>query len=66
MKFLEGDIVKTQVDKEGFRRGQKGLIIHIYDGQNACLCEVWNDKNYPIGLVSYKFDELELIERDDN
>lgn len=64
MKFLEGDIIETLVDKKEFKAGSKGLIVWIYKGKNACTVEVWDDSNYPCGVDDYNFNELKLIERD--
>lgn len=63
-KILEGDIVKTLVDKNEFKSGSKGLVVWIYEGYNACAVEVWDETKYPCGVMDYDFSELKLIERD--
>ena len=64
MDFKEYDLVKTLVPKEGHPAGTKGVVVSIYAGFPVCEVEVWDKTNYPIGVVTYKFDELELLERD--
>ena len=64
MKFEEGDIVKTLVDKKDFPKGSKGVVVYIYIGHPACEVEVWDETNYPIDVVFYYFNELELVLRE--
>lgn len=63
MKIQERDIVRTLVDKEGFPKGTKGVVVSIYSGYSVCEVEIWDEANYPIDVITYKFDELEVIER---
>lgn len=63
MKIQEGDIVRTLVDKRGFSKGSKGLVCWIFIGGPECLVEIWDETNYPIDVIIYAFNELELIER---
>ena len=63
MEFLEGDIVKTTINKENYKAGTKGLIVHVYNGHDACVVELWDKTNYPIDTIDYKFSELELVLR---
>lgn len=63
MKFHEGDIVRTLVDKDGFPKGSEGLVVYVYLGGPACEVEVWDKTDYPIDVVFYYFNELELVER---
>lgn len=62
MKIQERDIVRTLVDKEGFPKGSKGVVVSIYFGYPICEVEIWNETNYSIDVITYKFDELEVIE----
>ena len=63
MKIQERDIVKTLVDKEGAQKGSKGVVVSIYSGYPVCEVEIWNETNYPIDVITYKFEELEVLER---
>ena len=62
MKIQERDIVRTLVDREGFLKGSKGVVVSIYFGYPVCEVEIWDKTNYPIDVITYKFDELEVIE----
>ncbi len=64
MKLLEGDIVKTKVGKEGYKAGTRGVIVHVFEGHDACVVEIWDDTNYPIDTVDYRFSELQLVSRE--
>lgn len=35
----------------------------IFIGGPECLVEIWDETNYPIDVIIYAFNELELIER---
>ncbi len=59
----EYDIVKTLVEKEGFPIGSKGVVASIYSTGPACEVEMWDENNYPIDVVTFLFDELELLEQ---
>lgn len=65
MDFKEYDLVKTKVEKAGYPVGTKGVVVSIYTGYPVCEVEIWNERNYPIDVVSYYFSELEFVERDD-
>lgn len=64
MKLLEGDIVQTKVSKEGYEAGTKGVIVHIFEDHDSCVVEIWDDTNYPIDTIDYRFSELQLILRE--
>ncbi len=66
MKFLEGDIVETKVEKEGYKAGTKGVVVHIFEGHEACVVEIWDATNYPIDTINYYFNELELVLREND
>ncbi len=62
MEIRERDIVKTLVDKDGFPKGSKGVVVYIYI--DYPLCEVEIRKGHrPIDVVTYFFNELELVKR---
>mgnify|MGYP006926037753 CR=1 FL=1 len=65
MKIKERDIVKTLVNKKGFSKGTKGVVVSIYPGYSVCEVELWDEANYPEDVVTYYFDELEVIKRTD-
>lgn len=54
---------KTLVDKEGAPKGSKGVVVSIYSGYPVCEVEIWDETNYPIDVITYKFEELEVLER---
>ncbi len=61
MEIWERDIVKTLVEKDGHPMGSKGVVIYLYIGHPECEVEIWNENNYPVDVVCYNFDELELV-----
>lgn len=63
MKIQERDIVRTLVDKEWVLKGSRGVVVLIYSGYPVCEVEIWDETNYPIDVITYKFDELEVVER---
>lgn len=63
MKIQERDIVRTLVDKEWVLKGSRGVVVLIYSGHPVCEVEIWDETNYPIDVITYKFDELEVVER---
>lgn len=63
MKIQERDIVRILVDKEWFLKGSRGVVVLIYSGYPVCEVEIWDETNYPIDVITYKFDELEVVER---
>ncbi len=62
MEIQERDIVRTLVDREGFLKESKGVVVSIYYGYPVCEVEIWDKTNYLIDVITYKFDELEVIE----
>ena len=62
MKIQERDIVRTLVDKEWVLKGSRGVVVLIYSGYPVCEVEIWDETNYPIDVITYKFDELEVVE----
>ena len=61
--FNEYDRVRTLVEKDGFKAGSIGVVVGIYSTGPACEVEIWDSNNYPIDVVTYQFDEIELIDR---
>lgn len=58
MKIQERDIVRTLVDKEGFPKGSKGVVVSIYFGYPICEVEIWNETNYSIDAVANELNEF--------
>lgn len=57
----EYDLVKTLVEKCGYPKGTKGVIVGIYKGGKACNVELWDKTNYPIDVITYITNEIEII-----
>ena len=58
----EYSLVKTLVEKKGFPAGTIGVVVSLYSSGPACEVEVWDETHYPVDVVTYEFDELEVIE----
>ena len=56
----EYDKVKTLVEKEGYPIGTIGIVVSLYATYNVCEVELWDSKDYPQDVVTYKFDEIEI------
>ena len=54
--------VRTLVKKDGYPAGTLGIVVSIYSSGPACEVELWNSDNYPIDVVTYRFDELASAE----
>lgn len=57
----EYDLVKTLVEKYGYPKGTKGVIVGIYKGGEACNVELWDKTNYPMDVITYTTNEIEII-----
>lgn len=57
----EYDLVKTLVEKCGYPKGTKGVIVGIYKRGEACNVELWDKNNYPIDVITYTTNEIEII-----
>ena len=53
--------VKTLVEKDGFPAGTIGIVVSLYESGPACEVELWNCDSYPIDVVTYAFNELEVV-----
>lgn len=56
------DKVKTTVEKDGYSVGSIGVVVSVYSTGPACEVEIWDENNYPIDVVTYLFDELQVID----
>ena len=58
----EYDKVKTLVEKNGYPIGSVGVVVSTYSTGPACEVELWDETEYPVDVVTYLFDELEIID----
>ena len=58
----EYDKVKTLVEKNGYPVGSVGVVVSIYSTGPACEVGLWDENEYPVDVVTYLFDELEIID----
>ncbi len=58
----EYDKVKTLVEKNGYPIGSVGVVVSIYSNGPACEVELWDENEYPVDVVTYLFEELEVID----
>lgn len=59
----ENDRVRTLVEKEGFPVGTIGVVVSVYSSILACEVELWDENQYPVDVVTFLMEELEVIER---
>lgn len=57
----EYDLVETLVDKEGFPKGSKGVVVSVYSDGLACEVELWDEDDYPIDVVTFECSELKEV-----
>ena len=62
----EYDKVKTLVEKDGFPAGTIGVVVSVYSTGPACEVELWDEKDYPVDVVTYLFKELNIINSSSN
>ena len=62
--FKENQKVCTLVEKEGFKVGTLGVVVSVYSSGSACEVELWDEDNYPADVVTYRFEELSVINED--
>lgn len=53
--------VQTLVEKDGFPAGAIGIVVSLYETGPACEVELWDSDLNPVDVVTYTFDELEVI-----
>ena len=58
----EGIRIRTLVEKEGFPIGTTGVVVSLYTTGPACEVEVWDETEYPVDVVTYEFDEIEIVQ----
>ena len=57
----EYDKVRTLVEKEGYPIGTVGVAVSVYSSGPACEVELWDENEYPVDVITYLFEELEVI-----
>lgn len=50
--------VTTIVKKCGYPVGTHGVVVSVYASGKACEVELWDSDDYPIDVITYRFDEL--------
>jgi len=56
----EYDMVRTLVEREGFKAGSKGIIVAFYlDGKGVDV-EIQDSSGKPIDVATYEISEIEL------
>ena len=53
--------VKTLVEKDGYPAGTIGIVVSLYGSGPTCEVELWDSDSCPIDVVTYVFDELEVV-----
>ena len=53
--------VQTLVEKDGFPAGTIGIVVSLYETGPACEVELWDSDLNPVDVVTYTFDELEVL-----
>lgn len=54
-------IVKTLVEKDGIPAGTIGIVVSLYENGPACEVEFGDSDSNPIDVVTYTFDEIEVV-----
>ena len=62
MKFKQCDKVKTLFEKEGVPIGTTGIIVSFYGKNEVCEVELLDKDDYPVDVVTYKFNEIKKFE----
>lgn len=55
------DRVKTLGEKDGFPAGVVGVVVSLCGGGQGCEVELWNENEYPVDVVTYSADDLEVV-----
>ena len=58
----EYDKVKTLVGKDSYPAGSVGVVVSVYSSGPDCEVELWDENEYPVDVVTYLFEELEVID----
>ena len=44
--------------------GPWGVVVSVYSSGPACEVELWDENNYPVDVITYRFDELSAVNED--
>lgn len=55
------DRVKTLVEKNSFPAGTLGVVVSLYGEGPGCEVELWDENEYPVDVVTYNSNELEVV-----
>ena len=59
--ITENTKVRTLVTKEGYPAGTTGVVVSLYTSGPACEVELWDEKDYPVDVVTYLLCEVEPV-----
>ena len=62
MPIKENDLVRTLVEKGRWPAGQIGPVVDVCGGGRGITIEVWNEDRYPVDVVTYDVDEVEVVD----
>lgn len=54
--------VRTLDEKEEYPAGTVGVVVSVYSSGPACEVELWDENQYPIDVVTFLIDELEVVD----
>ena len=54
--------VRTLVLKEDYPAGTIGVVVSVYASGPACEVELWDEKEYPVDVITYLLSEVEAIQ----
>lgn len=57
----ENNIVVSKTKIQCIEAGTQGVIVHIYEGRNACEVEFFDENDQTIDVVTCKYDQLEIL-----
>ena len=59
----ELDLVESLVKIDNIEAGTQGVIVHVYEGHDACEVEFFDVNDETIAVVTCKFEQLKFISR---
>ena len=59
----ELDLVESLVKIDNIDAGTQGVIVHVYEGHDACEVEFFDSNDETIAVVTCKFEQLKFISR---
>lgn len=61
----ENDLVKTLVDKDGYKAGTIGTVASFWADPRGIEVEVWDEDCISVDCITYTIDQVVLIEEKD-